>query len=73
MGMAMSQCKNHNSQLIKGACRCVIVNVIMPVAVNAVSNCSKNSFIKYVAGNGSTRLKIGCVKNLGGVLLISGW
>ena len=39
MGMATIQCNSHNSQLIKGACRCVTVNVIMPVAMTAVRNC----------------------------------
>ena len=52
MGMAMIQCQNHNSQEIKGACRCVTVKVIIPVAVAAVINCSKNSFIVYIARPG---------------------
>ena len=45
MGMAMSQCPNHNSQDTNGLCKCVTVKVIKPVAVTAVSNCSKNVFI----------------------------
>lgn len=42
MGMAMIQCQNHKVQDINGACKCVIVKVIIPVAVTAVSNCSIN-------------------------------
>jgi len=30
-------------------------------------------YLVYITPNGSAGLKIGCVKNLGGVLLILGW
>jgi len=49
MGIAISQCQNHNCQDIRGECRCVTVNVIKPVAVTAVSSCRINFLIiKYI-------------------------
>jgi hypothetical protein len=45
----MIQCKNHSSQDIRSACRCVTVKVIKPVAVNEVNNCSNNACIVYIA------------------------
>jgi hypothetical protein len=45
MGMATSQCRNQSPHEIKGECMCVTVNVIMPVAVMAVSNCNKANFM----------------------------
>lgn len=58
----MIQCQNHNSHDIKGACRCVTVKVIMPVAVTAVSSCSINVRIQLYSPNGSTGLKNGRAK-----------
>jgi hypothetical protein len=50
--MATSQCVNHSSQLISGACRCVTVKVISPVAVRAVKIWG-NRIVVYIARNGS--------------------
>ncbi len=58
MGMAMIQCRNHSSHDINGACKCVTVKVIMPVAVTAVSSCNMNRrIIHYICANGSTGQK----------------
>lgn len=48
MGMARIQCQNHDSHETKGACRCVTVNVIMPVAMTAVNNCVRAVSMIYL-------------------------
>lgn len=48
MGMARIQCQNHSSHATNGACRCVTVNVIMPVAMTAVRNCVRAVSMDYL-------------------------
>lgn len=63
MGQAIIQCQIHSDQEIRGACRCVTVKVIRPVAVSAVSNCSFNIQV-YSSEMGLHTKKIGRVKIL---------
>lgn len=57
MGMAMIQCRNHNSHEIMGLCKCVTVKVIKPVAVTAVSSCRMNVRITVYSPKGFYREK----------------